>query len=122
LLAGDLDKIILKALRKTALERYQTAAELSADINSYLEKRPLAIESVLRAGKKAGEGNLPKFTAASKASATSNIDAYQGAQVIEAANVFAAERVILTPESGAALEASKTAWLSGTRRGFKQGG
>lgn len=40
-LAGDLDKIILKALRKNAAERYQTAAELAADIDRYLNKRPV---------------------------------------------------------------------------------
>jgi eukaryotic-like serine/threonine-protein kinase len=40
-LAGDLDKIILKALRKNEAERYQTAGELAADITRYLEKRPV---------------------------------------------------------------------------------
>lgn len=43
-LAGDLDNIILKALRKNAAERYQTAAALAADIERYLEKRPVAAE------------------------------------------------------------------------------
>jgi len=40
-LSGNLDKIVLKALRKSASERYQTAAELSEDLTSYLEKRPV---------------------------------------------------------------------------------
>ncbi|HLM03049.1 MAG TPA: protein kinase, partial [Pyrinomonadaceae bacterium] len=44
-LAGDLDKIVLKTLRKNPSERYQTAAELAADITRYLEKRPVAAES-----------------------------------------------------------------------------
>jgi eukaryotic-like serine/threonine-protein kinase len=40
-LSGNLDKIVLKALRKNPLERYQTAAELSEDLTSYLENRPI---------------------------------------------------------------------------------
>jgi serine/threonine-protein kinase len=40
-LSGNLDKIVLKTLRKNPLERYQTAAELSEDLTSYLEKRPV---------------------------------------------------------------------------------
>jgi eukaryotic-like serine/threonine-protein kinase len=44
-LAGDLDKIVLKTLRKNPAERYQRAAELAADITRYLERRPVAAES-----------------------------------------------------------------------------
>jgi serine/threonine protein kinase/Tfp pilus assembly protein PilF len=44
-LKGDLDKIILKTLRKNAAERYQTASELAADITRFLEKRPILAES-----------------------------------------------------------------------------
>ena len=44
-LVGNLDKIVLKALRKNASERYQTAAELSEDITNYLEKRPVKAQS-----------------------------------------------------------------------------
>ncbi|HEY0051348.1 MAG TPA: protein kinase, partial [Pyrinomonadaceae bacterium] len=44
-LAGNLDKIILKTLRKSASERYQSAAELSEDISNYLEKRPVRAQS-----------------------------------------------------------------------------
>jgi serine/threonine protein kinase/tetratricopeptide (TPR) repeat protein len=43
-LEGDLDKIILKTLRKDASERYQTAAELAEDITNFLEKRPVKAE------------------------------------------------------------------------------
>jgi serine/threonine protein kinase len=38
---SDLDKIILKALRKIPAERYQTADELGADIENYLHDRPV---------------------------------------------------------------------------------
>jgi eukaryotic-like serine/threonine-protein kinase len=44
-LSGDLDKIVLKALRKNPAERYQSAAELSADIGRYLESRPVEAEA-----------------------------------------------------------------------------
>ncbi len=44
-LAGDLDRIILKALRKDPAERYPSAAALAHDLNNYLEKRPVQAES-----------------------------------------------------------------------------
>ncbi len=44
-LAGDLDRIVLKALRKEPAERYQTAAEMARDISNYLEKRPVQAKS-----------------------------------------------------------------------------
>ena len=44
-LEGDLDKIILKTLRKNPSERYQTAAELAEDITNFLENRPVKAEA-----------------------------------------------------------------------------
>ncbi len=44
-LAGDLEKIILKSLRKEPAERYQTAAELAADITRYLDGKPVVAET-----------------------------------------------------------------------------
>jgi TolB-like protein/Flp pilus assembly protein TadD len=44
-LAGDLDKVVLKTLRKNPAERYQTASELADDINRFLENRPVRAES-----------------------------------------------------------------------------
>ncbi|MGC2234576.1 MAG: protein kinase [Pyrinomonadaceae bacterium] len=44
-LEGDLDKIILKTLRKDASERYQTAAELAEDITNFLGNRPIKAEA-----------------------------------------------------------------------------
>ncbi|PYP81574.1 MAG: hypothetical protein DMD35_00960 [Gemmatimonadetes bacterium] len=41
-LAGDLDWITLKALEKERDRRYQTAAELAADIERYLSHRPVS--------------------------------------------------------------------------------
>lgn len=43
-IAFDLEKIILKTLRKNPKERYQTAARLSEDIESLLENRPVSAE------------------------------------------------------------------------------
>src|SRR5690242_4250549 len=40
-LAGDLDNIVLQALRKEPEWRYQTAADLRDDISRYLEGRPI---------------------------------------------------------------------------------
>lgn len=44
-LEGDLDKIILKTLRKKPSERYQTAAELAEDITRFLQNRPVRAET-----------------------------------------------------------------------------
>lgn len=44
-LSGDLDKIILKTLRKNPAERYRSAAELADDITNYLENRPVRAEN-----------------------------------------------------------------------------
>src|ERR1051325_3123899 len=41
-LAGDLDNIVLQALRKEPEWRYQTAADLRDDITRYLEGRPIS--------------------------------------------------------------------------------
>ncbi|MFN2316745.1 MAG: protein kinase [Gemmatimonadales bacterium] len=41
-LEGDLDNIVLKALRKEPARRYPSAAELSADLARFLEGRPVA--------------------------------------------------------------------------------
>ncbi|HTK38511.1 MAG TPA: protein kinase, partial [Pyrinomonadaceae bacterium] len=46
-LSGDLDRIILKTLRKDPSERYQTAAELANDITNYLEFKPVNAEFFL---------------------------------------------------------------------------
>jgi serine/threonine protein kinase len=43
-LSGDLDRIVLKALRKNPEERYATAVELADDIGNYLEGRPVDAE------------------------------------------------------------------------------
>lgn len=41
-LDGDLEAILLKALRKEPLDRYRTAEQLAADIQDYLDGRPVA--------------------------------------------------------------------------------
>lgn len=43
-LSGDLDRIVLKALRKNPTERYQTIAELIEDVTNFLEDRPVNAE------------------------------------------------------------------------------
>lgn len=43
-LSGDLEKIMMKALRKDPAERYRTAADLAEDIGNYLEQRPVKAE------------------------------------------------------------------------------
>ena len=43
-LSGDLDKVVLKALRKEPENRYQTAADLANDITAFLENRPVKAE------------------------------------------------------------------------------
>src|SRR6185312_10753667 len=42
LLRGDLDWITLKALEKDRRRRYQSAAEMAADVERHLEDRPVA--------------------------------------------------------------------------------
>src|SRR5205085_3617714 len=48
-LAGDLESIIMKALRKSSSERYHTADELRDDITRYLDGRPVAAPPYVRA-------------------------------------------------------------------------
>ena len=48
-LAGDLERIIMKALRKSPTERYQTADELREDITRYLDGRPVTAPPYVRA-------------------------------------------------------------------------
>ncbi|HEX8566868.1 MAG TPA: protein kinase [Pyrinomonadaceae bacterium] len=45
-LAGNLDRVILKALRKEPAERYQTALELSEEIERVLQNRPVKAEPI----------------------------------------------------------------------------
>jgi eukaryotic-like serine/threonine-protein kinase len=51
-LAGDLERIIMKALRKEPQERYQTAAELRDDLTRYLEGHPVAAPPYVRSAAK----------------------------------------------------------------------
>jgi hypothetical protein len=53
-LTGDLDNIILKALRKEPERRYGSVAELSADLGRYLQDRPVQArrETLLYRGRK----------------------------------------------------------------------
>ncbi len=41
-LAGDLDAILLRALRRNPTERYQSTAQLAADLRSYLQHQPVS--------------------------------------------------------------------------------
>jgi tetratricopeptide (TPR) repeat protein len=41
-LSGDLDQIVMKAIRKTPAERYASARELAADLEKYLAGRPVS--------------------------------------------------------------------------------
>jgi TolB-like protein/Tol biopolymer transport system component/Tfp pilus assembly protein PilF len=43
-LSGDIEKIVLKSLRKEPSERYQTAAEFAQDISNYLQGKPVVAE------------------------------------------------------------------------------
>ena len=43
--SDDLDKIVLKSLRKNPAERYNSAADFAADITNYLENRPVKAEN-----------------------------------------------------------------------------
>lgn len=47
--AGDLERIILKALRKDPSERYPAVAEFAADIENFLANRPVAAEDFVSA-------------------------------------------------------------------------
>jgi serine/threonine protein kinase len=64
-LTGDLDNIVLKALRKEPERRYGSAAELSADLDRYLQDRPVQArrESLLYRGRKFLKRNRALITA-----------------------------------------------------------
>jgi tetratricopeptide (TPR) repeat protein len=44
-LSGDLDQIVMKAIRKAADERYASAREFAADLENYLSERPVTAVS-----------------------------------------------------------------------------
>ena len=77
-LAGDLDKIILKTLRKDPTDRYRTVMDLADDITNFLEGRPVKAEyfvtrASLSIAKKSGSRSiaiLPFNVMASSASDT----------------------------------------------------
>lgn len=56
-LAGDLDKIILKSLRKDPADRYRSAMALADDVTNFLEGRPVQAEYFVTRSSLAG---LPK--------------------------------------------------------------
>jgi len=45
MLKGDLDSIIMKALKKDPSERYSSAEQLAGDLNRYLENRPVLAQT-----------------------------------------------------------------------------
>ncbi len=49
-LRGDLDRIVLMALRKDPAGRYRTVADLADDITNYLEGRPVEAEAFMDSG------------------------------------------------------------------------
>ncbi len=49
-LEGDLERIVLKTLRKNPSERYASAAAFIEDIENYLENRPVAAENFAESG------------------------------------------------------------------------
>lgn len=52
-LSGDLDRIVMKALRKEPGSRYQSAEQLSEDISLHLEGRPVSAPAITHAPKPA---------------------------------------------------------------------
>ena len=91
-LRGDLDNVVLKALEKEPARRYQSAAELSADLRAYLEGRPVAARAGsgwYRARKFAGRHKKPLAVAA---------------LALIAIGVAAGDAIVQGPEGGAALQ------------------
>jgi len=97
-LAGDLDVIILKALRKAPCERYATADALSADIDCFLEGEPIAARRNNRwyRSRKFMARHKPAVVGAAAALlaiiATAAIATYEAHIAAEHARVAAAER------------------------------
>jgi serine/threonine protein kinase/tetratricopeptide (TPR) repeat protein len=61
-LAGDLDNIVMKALRKEPSERYASAAELRDDIARYVEGRPVSAPPFFHAVAPKGAGATERAT------------------------------------------------------------
>jgi hypothetical protein len=60
-LAGTLDRIILKALRKSPRERYPTAAALAADLRAWRDGRRVSVAPVTIWSRLAGGGRVSRF-------------------------------------------------------------
>ena len=78
-LAGDLDAIVLKALRKEPERRYGSAEELSADIRRYREGLPVTARKdgrVYRAGRLLRKNKAVAVTALTMAATTAIVSAF----------------------------------------------
>lgn len=103
-----LDKIVLKALRKNASERYESAAAFAEDVNNFLENRPVKAEDfhsetkedqIKRAGK-ISVAILPfKVVGAEKSKNTDDIFLGVGLADALVSRLSAVNRLIVRPTS-----------------------
>jgi serine/threonine protein kinase/tetratricopeptide (TPR) repeat protein len=59
-LAGDLDRVVMKALSKSLRRRYQTAAQLRDDILRHLEGRPVTAPTLVPRGAETNADAIPE--------------------------------------------------------------
>jgi eukaryotic-like serine/threonine-protein kinase len=121
-LSGDLDKIVLKALRKNPFERYETAEALALDIRNFLENRPVSAETFYPAAKTAA-GNksiaiLPlKIIGAESAKTTDDIFLGVGLADALVSRLSGVQRLVVRPTSSVLAFAEEDPLEAGRRIG-----
>lgn len=124
-LSGDLDRIVLKALRKEPLERYQTVADLLEDVTNFLEDRPVNAEFFvsipqipsLRSSAKPSIAILPFKTIGAKAGDTG--DEFFGIGLADAliTRLSGVQSLVVRPTSSVIPFAERTAFDAGQHLG-----
>ena len=120
-LSGDLDKIILKALRKTPAERYQSARDFADDISNYLAGRPVSAETFPDTRQPQDEKYSVAVLPFKMLGAADSEDGFLGLGLTDALvmRLSAMQRLIVRPTSSVMRFADSDSFTAGRTLGVK---